>query len=220
MIKYIILDVDRTLVNSFEPELLSFQEAIENIMGYRINEEQAKNFTTMPTTVFLKSLNLNNEQIKMIMNEWNVTFTKYKIHCFDGIKESISQLHKKGYIFGLITSRTLSEYHELDEELEDINELFKIIITSDMVKLAKPNPESMNYLCNQLKCKNEEIIYIGDSYIDKDFALNSNCLFIPACYDNKELSNEEYACFNPRDILDIVEIVSKVKEKTTSYSIK
>ena len=42
LIKYIILDVDRTLVNSFEPELLSFQEAIENIMGYRINEEQAK----------------------------------------------------------------------------------------------------------------------------------------------------------------------------------
>ena len=30
LIKYIILDVDRTLVDSFEPELLSFQEAMEN----------------------------------------------------------------------------------------------------------------------------------------------------------------------------------------------
>ena len=58
MIKYIVLDVDRTLVDSFEPELLSFQEAIENVTCYRINDEQARNFTVMPTTKFLKSLNL------------------------------------------------------------------------------------------------------------------------------------------------------------------
>lgn len=43
LIKYIVLDVDRTLVDSFEPELLSFQEAMETVMGYRMNKDQEKN---------------------------------------------------------------------------------------------------------------------------------------------------------------------------------
>ena len=213
MIKYIVLDVDRTLVDSFEPELLSFQEAMETVMGYRMNKEQEKNFTTMPTSLFLKSLNIKNEQIDKIMKEWEVTFPKYKTKCFDGIKEAIHSLYEKGYILGLITSRTLKEYHELDEELKDINDLFKGIITSDQVQSAKPNPESMNLLCRKLNCKKEEVLYIGDSMIDKEFALNSNCSFIPACYDNKELVNEKNACFDPKEIPSIVERIKKNKEE-------
>ena len=209
MIKYLIFDVDRTIVDSYEPELLSFQEAMENVLDYKLNDEQIKSFTTLPTTTFLTNINLTNEEINKVMKEWEKTFPKYKTKCFAGIKEVLKELHKKGYILGLITSRTINEYHELDEELKDIVNLFKIVITSDIINNPKPNPESMNYLCKQLNCKNEEIIYIGDSIIDKAFALNSNCYFIPACYDNKELINEENSCLNPKDLPTIVERIIK-----------
>ena len=209
MIKYIILDVDRTLVDSFEPELLSFQEAMENIVGYKMTENQSKEFTTMPTKIFLQTLNISDEEADKIMEEWEVTFDKYKVKCFDGMKEIIKSLHEKGYILGLITSRTLDEYHELDDELNDINELFKVIVTSDKISRHKPDKESMDYLCNELKCSSSEVLYIGDSFIDKEFALNSNCSFIPACYDNKELIGEENACFNPKDLLRIIKAMSK-----------
>ena len=209
MIKYIVLDVDRTLVDSFKPELLSFGEAMENVMGYKISSEQTKDFTTMPTRVFLKSLNLNEKDINNIMQEWEKTFSKYKTKCFDGIKETIKKLHNMGYIFGLITSRTMDEYHELDSELSDVSELFKSIVTSDKVNTPKPNRESMDYLCNELDCSNKEVLYIGDSILDKEFAKNSNCYFIPACYDNKELQEEENACFNPREIPLIVEKINR-----------
>ena len=205
MIKYIILDVDRTLVDSFEPELLSFCEAMENVVGYKMTEEQSKDFTIMPTRVFLKTLNLTEDEVNKVMKEWEVTFPKYKTRCFDGIKESIKELSKRGYSFGLITSRTLDEYHELDNELNDINNLFKVIVTSDKVNKPKPDKESMDYLCSKLNCSNSEVLYIGDSRLDKEFAINSNCLFIPACYDNKELINEENACLNPRDLIDIID---------------
>lgn len=209
MIKYIVLDVDRTLVDSFKPELLSFCEAMENVMGYKISSKQIKNFTTMPTRVFLKSLNLNEKDINNIMQEWGKTFSKYKTKCFDGIKGTIKKLHDMGYVFGLITSRTMDEYHELDNELSDVSELFKLIVTSDKVNTPKPNRESMDYLCNELGCSNKEVLYIGDSILDKEFAKNSNCYFIPACYDNKELQEEENACFNPREIPLIVEKINR-----------
>ena len=205
MIKYIIFDVDRTLVDSFKPELLSFQEAINKVLNVKLTKDQINKFATMPTKLFFKSLGLNEEKQIKIMKEWEITFPKYKTTCFDGIKDVLKELNKKGYILGIITSRSLEEYHELDEEFKNISDLFKIIVTSDKIQYAKPNPESMNYLCNQLNCKNEEVLYIGDSYIDKEFAKNSNCSFIPACFENKELKNEENACFNPKDIFTYIE---------------
>ena len=66
----------------------------------------------------------------------------------------------------------------------------------------------MEYLCNKLNCSNLEVVYIGDSYIDKEFANDSKCLFIPACYDNKELCNEKNACFNPSNLPCIIEKIS------------
>ena len=79
MIKYIVLDIDRTLVDSYQPELLSLEEAIEKVLGYKLNDEQTKNFTVMPTSIFLKYLNLTDEQIKKVMKEWENTFSKYFI---------------------------------------------------------------------------------------------------------------------------------------------
>ena len=210
MIKYIILDVDRTLVDSYKAELLSFQEAIKNVIGYNMTESELNNFTTMPTKVFLRTLNITDIDENKIMKEWESTFSKYKVKCFDGIKDVIRSLHEKGYIIGLITSRTLDEYHELDDELADISELFKIIVTSDKITKPKPDKQSMEYLYNELNCSSVEVVYIGDSYVDKEFALNSNCAFIPACYDNKELINEENACFNPKDIPSIIRTISRI----------
>ena len=207
MIKYIVLDVDRTLVDSFKPDLLSFSEAIENALGYKMNEERLKDFTTMPTNMFLKNLNLSDEEIKLVMKEWAITFPKYKTKCFDGIKDIIKELHEKGYYFGLITSRTIEEYHELDDELSDISGLFNVIVTSDKVNKPKPHKDSMDYLCKEFNCLPSEVLYIGDSLIDKEFASNSKCFFIPACFDNKELSKEKYAIFNPREIPNIIESI-------------
>ena len=209
LIKYIILDVDRTLVDSYKPELLSFQEAMKNVIGYKMTESQSRDFTTMPTKTFLNTLNISEEEVVKIMKEWESTFSKYKVKCFDGIKDVIRTLHENGHIIGLITSRTLDEYHELDDELGDISKLFKIVVTSDKIIKPKPDKQSMEYLCNELNCSVSEVVYIGDSYVDKEFALNSNCAFIPACYDNKELINEENACFNPKDIPSIIDTLTQ-----------
>ena len=105
------------------------------------------------------------------------------------------------YIIGIITSRMDIEYHELDNELEDIKDYIKIVVTSDLVESPKPYNDSMTYLCNKMNCTCDEVIYIGDSKSDMEFAKNSNCDFIPACWDNKVLVNEEKACLKPIDIL-------------------
>lgn len=206
MKKCIIFDVDRTIVDSYIPELLSLQEAIENVTNRKITETTIKKLTSLPTSEFFDFLNLSDEEIKIINIEWEKTFNKYKTICFPKIKEIINELYKKGYVIGIITSRTSDEFYELNNELADILSCFKVIITSDLIKNPKPHKDSVDYLCNKLQLIPEELIYIGDSEIDKIFSQNCNIDFIPACWENKELENEEKACVTPE------EIIKRIKE--------
>ena len=202
MKKCIIFDVDRTIVDSYISELLSLQEAIENVTYRKIKESEMKKLTSLPTSEFYKFLNLSDEDIKLINIEWEKTYSKYKTICFPKIKEIIKKLIKKGYIICIITSRTSDEFNELNEELTDILSFFKLIITSDLIKNPKPHKDSIGYLCNKLHLIPEELIYIGDSEIDKIFSQNCNIDFIPACWENKELENEENACSTPEEIIE------------------
>lgn len=208
MKKNIVFDVDRTMVDSYLPELLSLEEAIEKALGKKLTTDELKKLTVLPTTVFFDKLGLSQNMIKLVNKEWEICFKKYQTLCFPGIKEVIKELHSKNYVINIITSRTISEFHELDNILSDILDLFEVIVTSDVIVNPKPNKDSMDYLCNKLNCTPDDVIYLGDSLVDKEFASNCNCTFIPCCWDNKELETFENALDNPLKILDIIEKIN------------
>ena len=201
MKKYIMFDADRTLVDSCDAVALSLQEAIYNVLGIKIDADELRRLTSLPSNQYLKILNIEGDSVDLINKEWENTYRKYETKCFPGLKEIIKDLSNKGYIIGIITSRNTEEYHELDKELDDIKDYLKIVVTSDLVDLPKPSVNSMNYFCNKMNCNVDEVIYVGDSKSDLEFAKNSNCDFIPACWDNKILINEDKACLKPIDIL-------------------
>ena len=201
MKKYIIFDADRTLVDSCDAVALSLQEAIYNVLGIKIDADELRRLTSLPSNQYLKILNIEGDSVDLINKEWENTYRKYETKCFPGLKEIIKDLSNKGYIIGIITSRNTEEYHELDKELDDIKDYLKIVVTSDLVDLPKPSVNSMNYFCNKMNCNVDEVIYVGDSKSDLEFAKNSNCDFITACWDNKILINEDKACLKPIDIL-------------------
>ena len=204
MNKIIVFDVDRTIVDSFTSELYSLQKAIEIVTGNKLSAESLSETATMTTTELYKMLNLSENKIKELEHVWEIEYQKYKITCFEGIEEVIIKLHKKGYILGIITSRTLEEYHSLDSILKNIKDLFSSIVTSDKVVNPKPSRDSIDYLCNELKCNASDIIYIGDSNTDKIFAKNSKIKFIPVCWDNKELTNDQTACHRVEDLFTAI----------------
>ena len=209
MKKCLVFHIDRTIVDSFGPELTSFQEAYQMVTGKRITDDDSLKFTTLPTDKFFKLLNLTDEETDLVNQKWNETFIKYKTICFPGIKEVIHTLAGEGYMMGIITSRTISEFHELDDILSDIREYFKVVVTSDKIHHPKPDAESMNYLCQKLNITCDDVIYIGDSKIDEVFAKNANVSFIPACWESKELLNNPTACINVSDLPMIINSENK-----------
>ena len=202
MIKHIVFDVDRTLVDSFEPEILSVKKAIETVKGYKLSSDEVHRLSTLPTRVFFKSLNLSDDDLKLIRVEWEKEMSTRQMDCFKGIRDVIKSLYDEGYGISILTSRNEDEIIEIKDIIKDIIYMFSEIITSNMVDKPKPNIDSMELLCRKLNCTMDEVIYIGDSIIDRDFAKNCNTLFIPACWDNKELINEANACTNPIDVIE------------------
>lgn len=92
----------------------------------------------------------------------------------DITKEMVRSDLKK--YLGIVTSRTKEELEELDELLDCID-LFDVIITSDMVKEPKPNPESINIIIEKYNLSRDETIYIGDSPSDAIASKKANIKF-------------------------------------------
>ena len=151
---------------------------------------------------FFKNLGIekNSDTMKNISYYWGTLLEKRRLHFFDGVKELLIDLKENGYFLGIVTSRDNDELNELSELLEYID-LFDVVITSDMVSLPKPSPESINVIIEKFSLKREETIYIGDSQSDSIAAKSALISFGFANWENKNLiSQYDYLFETPQDI--------------------
>lgn len=205
MIKNFIFDVDRTLVDSYKPELETLKEALSIVTKKEYSDAVMNKLTILPTDKFFRSLGIDPESKTMteINYYWGLLLEQRKISFFEGIKELLLEMKEKGFFLGIVTSRTKEELNEIEDLLKYIN-LFNIVITSDMVTNAKPNPESLNIIINEFNLRREETIYIGDSNSDKEAAQNANISFGFANWENKNLiSDYDYLFLEPQSIKEL-----------------
>lgn len=205
MFKNFIFDVDRTLIDSFKIEIETLKEALFIVNKIVYSDDVMSKLSILTTDEFFKTLNIekNSEAMKKINYYWGSLLKNRKSHFFDGIKELLIDLKNKGCFLGIATSRTKEELDELDELLEYIN-LFDTVITSDMVVLPKPNPESINIIIQKFNLNRQETIYIGDSQNDSIAALKARVSFGLAAWENKDTACQyEYLFTSPNDIKNI-----------------
>lgn len=212
MIKNFIFDVDRTLIDSYKPELETLKEALFIVTKNIYSDEIMSKLTILTTDEFFKNLGIekNSDTMNSINYYWGKLLQKRRLHLFDGVKQLLTVLKEKGFFLGIVTSRTEEELNELDELLENID-LFDVVITSDKVNHPKPNPESINIIIDKFNLKNEETIYIGDSESDAIAAKNALVYFGFASWENKNtISKYDYLFEDPRDINKLHQLNKKI----------
>ena len=207
MLKNFIFDVDRTLIDSYKPELETLKEALFIVTRKNYSNDIMEKLTTLTTDEFFLSIGIekDSDTMKKINHHWGSLLEKRKLHFFDGIKELLISLKENNYFLGIVTSRDKDELNELSELIEYIN-LFDIVITSDMVEIPKPSPESINIIIEKFNLKREETIYIGDSQSDSDAAKRALISFGFANWENKNfISQYDYLFKTPKDIKKLYE---------------
>ena len=103
---------------------------------------------------------------------------------YDGVKETLEELHAKGYILGIATSR---KRETLDLFLRNfgIRELFSAIATVENATRPKPAPDTVLYDLDLLGRKPEETLVIGDATYDILMGQRAGCRTCAVTYGNQ-----------------------------------
>ena len=212
MIKNFIFDVDRTLIDSYKPELETLKEALLIVTKKNYSDELMEKLTILTTDEFFENLGIekNSDIMKKINHYWGLLLEKRRLQFFDGIKELLIDLKEHGFFLGIATSRDNGELDELVELLDYI-ELFDVVITSDKVSLPKPSPESINVIIEKFNLNVEETIYIGDSQSDCIAAKAANVYFGFANWENKNnVDTYDYLFEKSEDIRKLYSLDKKM----------
>ena len=199
--KNIIFDVDRTLVDSYHPELTTLQEALYLVTGKHYENDVMDKLTVLTTDEFFRFLGIDDDaMLKQINYHWGRLLQNSPVTMFTGIPEILTFLSEEHYFLGIATSRTWEELEEIDD-LMKILSIFDCVITSDKVDKPKPNPESILTILKQNHLQPSETIYVGDSESDMLAAKSAGVFFAYASWDNHDDSiTYDYILNTPEDL--------------------
>ena len=203
--KNIIFDVDRTLVDSYGPELSTLNEALYLATGKRYSDEVMNQLTVLTTDEFFQSLDIHDQDtLKKVNHYWGELLKKQPVVMFTDIPEMLTFLSEQNTFLGIVTSRTYEELEEISD-LMKILPIFSSVITSDLVKQPKPNPESILTILERFQLDPKETVYVGDSKVDMLAAKSAGVLFAYASWDNyDDTITYDFLLSTPDDLKNLI----------------
>lgn len=203
--KNIIFDVDRTLVDSYGPELSTLNEALYLATGKHYSDDVMKQLTVLPTYEFFQTLGIHDcETLNSINHYWGELLKKQPVAMFPDVPEMLTFLSEQNTFLGIVTSRTYEELEEISD-LMKILPIFSSVITSDLVKQPKPNPESILTILKKFQLDPKETVYVGDSKVDMLAAKSSGVLFAYASWDNyDDTITYDFLLSTPDDLKNLI----------------
>ena len=147
-------------------------------------------------------------------NEFNHIFDVYKQYYiehvndyttpYDGVKETLSLLKTKGVKIAIITNKPF----DLANQLISIHFLgiIDILFGQTENSIPKPDPSDLYKAIENLGLKKEEIIYVGDSLVDYQTALNAKVKPVLCSYgfEKADVFKENTSC-------DIIKSFSEIR---------
>ena len=197
-IKVLIFDKDGTLTDTstlwFEPTILVLDELVNRNEMNLTNAEHDELFNRLgitETDIIENSVIASGSVRDMleVLNEFRAIdieenydfvvqyFADYilshpeKIQTLGNVERALGNLREKGYIIALVTNDSRLPA-EAVLQVAGISELFDFVGTTDEFP-SKPATDSLYAIQSKFGVSFDEMIYIGDSTVDEDFAKNT-----------------------------------------------
>ena len=206
MVKYnhLIFDIDGTLVDNERAILLTWQEALEELLGKHYELEELQFVLGSPGIISMERLGI--AELEQAFRRWGNIFKSHRedIRLFDGIQELITTLYQQGIRLGIVTSRLRTELNN-DNALGEIIGYFSTVICVTDAPHPKPHAAPLLAYMQKECATPSETLYIGDSDYDCQCAANAGVDFVRALW-GKTASSTSYAeptALEPADILRV-----------------
>lgn len=212
MIKAVIFDMDGVLVDS-EPV---YQEATINVLdslNIKATQEDLLKLAGGSSLHFNKFIqdvskgSISCEDFNKVCDQYYLDNpVKYEKIMFPHVRETLDYLKDKGYILALASS---SKEYEIENVLKrcDLKDYFKLIISGEVFKESKPNPEIYLTCIKRLNLEAKECVAIEDSEYGIEAAKKAGLICIAKRDDrfNYDQSKADYFIDDHDEIKDILE---------------
>ncbi|QNU67736.1 HAD family hydrolase [Ruminiclostridium herbifermentans] len=205
MYKYVIFDVDGTMIDTEEAVMYAYQQVIFNKYGRYFTEEELLKGYGVPTPQTLANYGFTD--IEAAMKDYYKYLIEGFKRCsvFDGIIEVISHLKDKNIPIGIVTSRCKYEI-DIDSSLQSLVDKFESIVCSDDTINHKPNPDPLIRAMEKMNAIASETIYIGDTIFDSMCANSAGVKFALALWGTNNANNisADYYLKKPAELLELL----------------
>lgn len=210
--KAVLFDFDYTLGDSTDGIVMSVNYGLEKL-GYPAAERES-----IRKTIGLTLINTYFQLIPDGSKEEAVCFDTYFKEKADHVMventvllphalDTLKGLKKAGIKVGIVTTKYRHRIEKILKKYE-ASDLVDIIIGSDSVKNAKPDPEGTIAAMKSLDVSPSQVLYVGDSLVDAGTAKNAGVDF--ACVLTGTTQEKEFASYPCVRVMKDLSILSEL----------
>lgn len=173
----IFFDLDGTLIDSCRDLTDALNYAAEGLIGRKLTAEEVKPKLGFGMIKLVESILPEGSDEEVIQRTYSV-FTEYynehkgsNTYSYEGIKPLLEELKAEGYKLAVVTNKDGDIARPLVNDF--FSGIFDVIVGRSKVLNKKPDPGMMRFAMSAAGVSPEKVLYIGDSEVDKEFALAS-----------------------------------------------
>lgn len=186
MKKLIIFDLDGTLLDTLDDLKGAVNYALESF-GYepRSREHVRKSIGNGVAKLIERCIpdGANNPQypecLRIFKEYYSHHYNDFTVP-YDGMVEVVSALKKQGYLLAVATNKIDALAQELIEK--HYQNLFNFVLGDIDGVPKKPHPKMIENILKHFGLNKEDALYVGDTNVDEETALNSGLDYILLTY--------------------------------------
>ncbi len=180
--KICLFDFDYTLADATNPIVECFKHTFETMNLCGFDEEKAiKTIGLTLDEAFLQLTEVTQmDRIRELVSVYRAKSDEITVErtvLFDDTLDTLKELRSKGMKIGIVSSRMGYRIEQILNYL-GCREYVDNIIGYEDVEKHKPSPEGLQKALKFFDCRKEEVLYIGDSYVDAKAAQDAGIDFI------------------------------------------
>ena len=210
----VLFDFDGTVMDTNNVILMSWQHTFRTLRGREEDREVIVKTFGEPLELTMKKFfpEVPAEKALEVYRSFHRDNFGELIDLFPGMRELLTEVKRRGYKTGLVTSRLYNTTMQGLEKYE-IKDLFDAVLTADDTDKHKPDPAPINITLEKLGSSPETSIMLGDTLFDLLCAKNAGVRSILVSWSlalrgmTKEELGEaapDYIIQKPEELLEII----------------
>ncbi len=164
--KFILFDLDGTLIDTVDLIYQSFRYATKELLGKNYSRSKLLRNLGRPLEVQMSyfSKPLANQLVEVYLKHNHALHDRY-VKAYPEARETLSSLRQRGYKIAVVTSKR-TELARRGLSLTNLIEFVDKLVAMEDTKKHKPDPEPILLALRQLKAKPSQSVFVGDSPFD------------------------------------------------------